>query len=244
MKKTIQLLRTKWREYLIEIIVIIVDILLAIALYNWNQTRQERNKEIELLQSLKSEFTYNLEKIENEIILFHKIQSDLKNFLKYSGPEYDPISKKEFANLLRGIQIQSLAYHPAIGVINDILNSGQLNIFSNNELRRKLSTWKVLLTRVTSQEMIVESHRERIKEITLEQGNLTELFIHSGFADRNELDFGAYQFLNNGSELLKNKTLTNIVLQRFASSTTLLKRYQEINAEVIDLLSLIENELK
>ena len=244
MKKTIQLLKSKWREYLIELIVIIVGILLAIALNNWNQTRQEQNQEVELLQSLQSEFTYNLEKLENEIRLFHKTQTDLKNYLKYSGPEYEIISKKDFNQLLRGIQLQSLNYTPASGVIDDLLNSGQLNLISNNELRRKLSTWKSLLNRVSTQEAVVEEHRERIKELTLEQGNLTELFIQSGFAKQHGLDFGEHQFSTIGSELLKNQKLTNIVLQRFASSTTLLKRYEDVNGEIKNILNLIEAELK
>lgn len=243
MRKIIELLQTKWHEYLLEIIVIIIGILLAFALNNWSQNRNERIKENEMLRSLQNEFTYNLKIIDEEIQKLNTIQGDLKEFLKFSGPTYDTIAKKEFNHLLTGIQKNSLNFRPAIGVVDDILNSGQLSIISDNELRRKLSKWKVLLDRVYKQEGIVEEHRERIKEITIQHGNLTEHFIQTGFAQANEIDFGKHQFSDPGSTLLQNQTLTNIVLLKFASSTSLLKRYQSIKGEIKTTLDLIEKEL-
>ena len=58
MKKILETLRLKWAEYLLEIIVIIIGILGAFALNNWNDFRK-------------------LEKEENQ--LFSKILSDLRS---------------------------------------------------------------------------------------------------------------------------------------------------------------------
>lgn len=81
MKKLLETLKHKWAEYLLETIVIVVGILVAFGLNNWNENRQSRAKEIEVLyeiiDALSSDsvtLNYNIErhnegKLSGEIIL-------------------------------------------------------------------------------------------------------------------------------------------------------------------------------
>lgn len=60
MKKIIEKLKQKWAEYFLEMIVIILGILVAFTLNNWNDLRKERIKEIELLVELRDNLTEDI----------------------------------------------------------------------------------------------------------------------------------------------------------------------------------------
>jgi hypothetical protein len=68
MKKILETLKQKWAEYLLEIMVIIVGILGAFALDNWNSYRQDRKVEQELLVNLKADLIRNNELLFNDLI--------------------------------------------------------------------------------------------------------------------------------------------------------------------------------
>ena len=52
MKKILETLKLKWAEYLLEILVIMIGILGAYALNNWNEDRKERSQQIILITQL------------------------------------------------------------------------------------------------------------------------------------------------------------------------------------------------
>ena len=60
MKKLLQTIKEKWVEYILEIMVIIIGILGAFALNNWNESRKENIKEIQMLTELKASLAYDL----------------------------------------------------------------------------------------------------------------------------------------------------------------------------------------
>ena len=55
MKKILEILKQKWAEYLLEILVIVIGILGAFALNNWKEQRQRAVSEYEVLVELHSE---------------------------------------------------------------------------------------------------------------------------------------------------------------------------------------------
>ena len=59
MKRVFQTLKSKWPEYMLEVFVIIIGILGAYGLNNWNEYENNRSKEYELLSELKTEITIN-----------------------------------------------------------------------------------------------------------------------------------------------------------------------------------------
>ena len=55
MKKILETLKRKWAEYLLEIIVIMIGILGAFTLNNWNERRKESKQKVIILTHLKSD---------------------------------------------------------------------------------------------------------------------------------------------------------------------------------------------
>ena len=225
-----------------EIFLVMIGILLALQVNNWNQARQDNLKEQKLLLALQDEFQHNLKSLEAIMEKNIRVNEGLKTFLRFSGPKYDAINKEQYYKLQYGIGAASVLWEPVVGVINDIQNSGQLNNLSDSALRRTLGTWKALLEKVAYQEGISEAHRERIKDIILIESNMTESSIFSGSAAANKIDFGKYQFDTDARKLLTNQALTNIVIMRTSTSGNQQRRYAQVKTEIETILKLIAQQ--
>ena len=123
-----------------EIVLVMVGILLALQVNNWNQNRINKQNEKLILKELHKEFISN--KIQLDTVLFYNQRSFQS--VKYVRSKL-PINMEQ-------INLDSLAYHlnymgynytfnPSEGVTNALINSSTFNLISNDELRNLLIRW-------------------------------------------------------------------------------------------------------
>jgi len=141
MKKTIDLLRSKWREYLIEMAVIIIGILLAIALNNWNEYRKDRQKEKQFLQQIHNEFLQNKKQLE-EVITFHReILNECEKIIQLFPIKVDSVNLDSL-----GLSIRKsgrwTTFDPSQGTIDALISTSSFDVISDKQLRMLLLTWK------------------------------------------------------------------------------------------------------
>ena len=141
MKKIIDLLRSKWREYLIEIAVIIIGIMLAIALNNWNEYRKDRQKEKQFLQQIHNEFLHNKKQLE-EVITFHReILNECEKIIQLFPIKVDSVNLDSL-----GLSIRKsgrwTTFDPSQGTIDALISTSSFDVISDEKLRMLLLTWK------------------------------------------------------------------------------------------------------
>ena len=74
----------KYLKYAIgEILLVVVGILIALQINNWNEDRKERKQEKDLLAQLESEFQNNLEQLEDKIALRETMITSSLKLLEY-----------------------------------------------------------------------------------------------------------------------------------------------------------------
>ncbi|MDX1641992.1 MAG: DUF6090 family protein [Balneolaceae bacterium] len=123
-----------------EIILIVIGILIALQLENWNQELKSNTQEKRILNDLRIEFKNNLEGL-NLVIKEKEGIIDICNlFLEKTGPNSKWDEELNFDSLLVKTVVSGWKFYPETGVLSEILNSGKLELIDNDSLRYILSS--------------------------------------------------------------------------------------------------------
>ena len=155
-----------------EVVLVVVGILIALQIDNWNENKRIRNTEQQYLLALKEEFSFNKGELEN---IMNRNKLNFENALRIldnTGPENPEITDDEFGRLLTYSLSIEIQFDPSQGVLDEIISSGKLGIFSNKDLKFELSSWSGILDRVRLQEQELLSMRSRTIEMVRNQANL------------------------------------------------------------------------
>ena len=136
---------SKYLKYAIgEIILVMIGILLALQVNNWNTNRTQKQKENLLLTDLNKEFKINKTQLDS-VLKAHYSSMKSSTYLLSRLPIKNV--KKENLDSL-GYHIwnhKTFTFNPSSGVTSSIMNSSSINIISNIELRQLLVGWNDLL---------------------------------------------------------------------------------------------------
>jgi hypothetical protein len=201
------------RKYLIyaggEIILVVMGILIALQINNWNEDRKILAVERAYLLSLKEEFTANLAKLENTIDRNTSNADKALELTKYTGPGELVLSDDEVGKLLFGVISGEVQYRPSSGVLDEIISSGKLGVFRNDSLRMLLSSWSGLILTIRFQENEHAHYRAELTRIINTRGNARKAFVD---AYGEIMGLTTSRFQNNSQHLLSDHEFdTNLV---------------------------------
>jgi len=237
----------KFKKYLIyaigEIALVMIGILLALQVNNWNQNKKIQNIEQTLQLDLREEFVHNDSLLQETIAKIDRNLESMKRALYYTGPDVSDISHSEMSNLIKGVSKNKILYYPNTSVLDDIVNSGQLQYLTDKVLRRSLSTWQGFLKNTESQENIVEAYRDELKRLTYEKSDLMSHFQLEKVEGLDTIDTGISNHDFNSSRLLSDQQFENLVLYKIASTGSLRLTYLRLQSYMKSILEHIDQEL-
>ena len=225
------LTENKFGKYLIyaigEIILVVIGILIALSVNNWNEKRKEHNKERELLSNVKINLENNIEFI-NEDILIHKnrIRSGelVLNALRKKLTFYDSLAHHiHYAPIFPNPDLSFTSY--------ESLKSVGFDIISNANLKNEIMN----LFEVTYTSMIGELNL--IENQSVESGQLS--FYLENFERSNGLAIP-----NNYGDLILNQKFKNIIVFHKDIQALGMTLKNPCLNETVRIINLIDKELK
>lgn len=136
MKKILKNFRENWITYGYETLVVVVGILGAFALNNWNENRKTTNLEIEYLKRLYSDIANDTAYYQRRINYADKVIEDHKITVQNSYLQIK--SSKEFSDLCQRLEMSSEALSIRDITYKEMLNAGQINIIKSNRLKTEI----------------------------------------------------------------------------------------------------------
>ena len=132
----------KFSKYLLyaigEIVLVVIGILIALQINNWNEARKLQQEEHKLLQSLKKE-------IENNLIILNDDITDNKKILANSTKLIKLHDSSEQKQVKVDVVLEVLGYNTnktETSILNEILNTNSRSLISNDSLLIQLKSLK------------------------------------------------------------------------------------------------------
>ncbi|PNQ73125.1 hypothetical protein C1T31_09050 [Hanstruepera neustonica] len=230
----------KYLKYAIgEIILVVIGILIALQINNWNETRQTKKVEKEilnvLLEDLNSAKAYSSQYINSEQNYLDVIQTVLHN---------DSI-KTILNNNGRTIEYFNKAFWdfeikiPVINTYSDLKNAGKIAIVQNDSIRDRLS---ILEANIYNLDKLIQDrmnvHQIRIDEICVENVNFLQL-LKFKMPDYN-ISLGTQ---NDYIQIMAQPKVRNLMGIKAVLTNEALGYRKNLHNEIVSIIQLIKTEL-
>jgi len=238
------LTENKFSKYLIyaigEIILVVIGILIALQINNWNEEQKIEKEEISILNNLLENLYSAKEQSKSEILKENQLKESLLISLGKNSNKNKFSINSISDSLFYDILWNSNPRVPVLNSYSDIKNTGKIGIIKNRSIRENFTNLELTLTglntmvkdRLTVQQM-------RIDDILVNDINFVRLLkaMEPSINIDNELQ-------NNYNLILNNQKTRNLLALKLSLTYSTINNRQELGDEIDNLIQLLEVELK
>jgi hypothetical protein len=231
---------TKYFKYAVgEIILVVIGILIALSINNWNESRKEKNNEIGILSTLLKDLQ-SAEKFSNTYITSEQqyldiIETVLQNDSLAVLLEDKEITAEYFNKAFWDFAIQL----PVINTYSDLKNAGKIALIKNSNIRDRLS---LLEANTTNLERLIldrmNVHQMRIDEICVEDVNFLHLIKYK--LPNYNITLGAE---NDYLDIMSRPKVRNLMGIKSVLTNEALGYRKKLHNEIVTTVQLIHSEL-
>lgn len=234
-----------------EIILVVLGILIALQINNWNENRKERLEEQKILLQLQKEYMNNLAQLEEKIEMRNQMSDASSRMLRFLDAPRAIDSDSLLYFLFR--LSQDPTYDP---IQNDIIISGKLRLIQNDSISELLSNWTSEVYQVQEIEKGWQTIRVQNYDPVLVKSrlmrNMTANLLNTGYSPNHALDKNDtiyYELSKNDLDISKIVLDYKSEIESVASACILFNNVINIQAfalrkRILKLLGLIDKELK
>lgn len=222
-----------------EIILVVIGILIALQINNWNENRKEKIEEKAILENLYENLT--LAKQQSELLILEEKQ--LKQLLIYVlGVKNKPVEIKNRTisdSIFKGAVWDLQSDLPTINAYSNLKNTNKLSLINSKKINEKFSDLDfrfnklndILKDRLNVHQIRVDNILEKdINFIPLVKSNVPEINIVN-------------EATNNYQEILYDKIIRNLLGMKLTFTQDVIDRREDLDKEIKNLIVLIELEL-
>ena len=140
-----------------EIILVVIGILIALQINNWNENRKDRSQETVVLEQLLADFESNLEQLDQKISMREDFANSAKQLINYI--DIPSLASQDSVDKHIG---KTLPYDTFDPIMMDLAASGELKLISNNVLKKAITRWSSDINDVIEDEIVWKDYRNDI----------------------------------------------------------------------------------
>ena len=231
----------KYLKYAIgEIVLVVIGILIALQINNWNENIKAKEKEVKLLIELKDDLLETKNDLLTDIEKAQQILATTNTF--YKAIIEDQISDKTPFKLSTSYILDTAILFPKLSAYEAIQSEG-ITIISNDNLRKKITDFYQLhLKRVAAAEAYLEDLNNKVLKPYL------NMFSSYGSSCKDCEDLYALYSTNQDTQLNlylipnQDDKLVHILKEKFNVFRTLNQRYLELSNLIDEIIISIDQE--
>ena len=225
-----------------EIVLVVIGILIALSINNWNQDQQNKKLEQATLKALLSEFQDNRTSINDYLKNIVKMRKFGDTLRKLISPELTSLNKYEVLRFIGEVS-ETTKCIVTVDVLGDVQSSGRLNLLTNVEVRKAISKWSSQLKELQSEEF----------DWAQEFSNLFIPYTHKWmqwddvdyiFNGKDSLRYYQSRFDVDPRRILQQPEFENITNQQYWRINRVRRRANDLLEATDILISLMKKDLK
>lgn len=242
----------KYLTYAIgEIILVVIGILIALQINNWNEEAKQSQIEVTFLKRLQNDLQENIKNWDKQIAFQKRRNEGVKAFIRFgliNNKDSFPIIFRHFNTVLRW---DDMAFNQV--TFKEMQSSGKLDIISNDSIKIKLLQLDLQYQMVFKRNAGIKTgHEKNISDPSFKILNYLDYIaldrafkkLHPKEYSQKEIreyeDSVTKRFMN----LIKNNLFINSLVGSAYSYRLVLGEMEEARSKAKELLTLIEAELK
>ena len=220
-----------------EIILVMIAILLALQVNTWNNNRELKKEEQKILKSLLGEFKENFEKFDNA----YKFHQSRKKGIHYSmSTDLKPLSADSLISILRIVN-GNYTFDPFQGIYNSVINSGKIELISNDTLKSKIARLQDLIRDYQEEELGTREHSiQNLYPYEISQPLVSFRYVNG---DGNYED-DASEIKQNLLKFFESQQYNNIINQLNGWMRAIFEEGAILREELVSIINLLEEEIE
>ena len=240
----------KYSRYAIgEILLVVIGILIALQINNWNEFRKERIQEQVILEQLQEEYESNLKQLESKIKMRNTVIKSSRKILSFIDNPESVSGDSILYNLARG------GLRPTYDPIkNDLVSSNKLSLIQDNKLRKLLSQWESNYHQLNEEEWFWRDYAINVRKPFVLENNLTrKLYYTTNMVNKklyliedsnyDKIIFSDTNRKLNYHEILMQPKLESIASTAIFACTDANLQSMALKKNILEILKLINENL-
>jgi len=235
-----------------EIILVVIGILIALQINNWNERRKDNLREEAILSQLQEEYEANLQQLDEKMQLRSTIIQSGFTLVNYMDSS-EPVNRDSLF-----FHLSNVVFDPTFDPVqNDLISSGNIRLIKNNKLRRLLSNWSSDFVAVQEQEKLNQSHVHEIMFPLFNELGITRyvingiwnkvgdpLFLLDKTSENLELELGKSLNEIKAEDIISDIKLEGVVTSAISYNKLANLQSQALHNRIVEIIDLIRSELK
>jgi hypothetical protein len=237
----------KYLRYAIgEIVLVVIGILIALSINNWNEGRKDRKIEISYLERLLSEVKKDTASINQNIQLADKLSAEYQNYILKMYTKQK--TSEDITNLLLSADLGSTAYNLQLTDIayTELVNTGKLDLISDNLLKSEIVMYYKEYKFVSLSESQLDETVGVTTQQVMQSTPMIKYFFR-GFNLFSDADYMYYdedwQFINKPTSI-EFRNWEETIYGRLNKQVSIKPIYENLNSKAVELINSIEKALK
>jgi len=229
---------TRYLLYAIgEIILVVLGILIALQVNNWNEERKLKKQEETILKSIAIEFEENLLTVRQSLN-----RSDRRGFycmelLEYVGPEIPEIDKNLSDSLIFLGFLSHVTVELSDAYLNDLLSTGRIHIIKNDSLKYYLSNWHRYVGEVREDErQLFEEKSSILKPFMVKNYSYSHKWFENRFNHHSK-------FRSDYKSIFQKQEFENLLISKNGQYRLLSRGYRDLEEVIESIIRLSKTSL-